>query len=67
MAIEFCRWLSAHDAEVAAKALEDFGDTLGVNAGDEDSDEWRGYRNGQRQALRMATERAARIREGNTE
>jgi hypothetical protein len=50
--------------EAQAEALEQFAGTLGVYAGDEDSEYWDGYRNGQRQAFRMTNEAAAAYRVG---
>jgi hypothetical protein len=62
-------WLQREIATAKAQALEEFADTLGVNAGDEDDEWWSGYRNGQRQALRMASTRTAayRVGEGATD
>ena len=69
---QFHRWLAAHDAEVAAKALEDACDELGVYVGDEDGDYWTGYRDGQRRQIhvlkKLAVEsRADAIRTTNNE
>lgn len=65
------RYLSQLTAEVrreaAAEALDQFADTLGVSVDEDDSDEARGYRNGQRQALHAAIRRATAIREQGTE
>lgn len=58
-------WLARRDARIRAEAVRAFGDTLGVHVGDEDDDWWRGYRQGQREALHAAREHANRIeREG---
>lgn len=61
---QFDRWLVARDRKIAAEALRDFADTLGVNVGDEDDEWWRGYRQGQREALHKASDRADRIERG---
>ena len=44
----FDAWLAEHDAKVRAEAVRDARDELGVYVGDEDSEWWDGYRNGQR-------------------
>ena len=59
---EFDRWLAAHDAGVAAKALEDACDELGVYVGDEDGDYWTGYRDGQRRQIHVLKMLAAESR-----
>jgi hypothetical protein len=64
MTAEFDRWLAAHDAEVAAKALRALADNLGVNVGDDDSEWWQGYRQAQREFVHGVAERADRIRGG---
>ena len=45
--------------QAKAEVLREFADTLGVNVGDEDNEWWSGYRQGQREALRKAVDRAA--------
>lgn len=66
-AAQFDRMISEVERKAAEKALTKFADLLGVNAGDEDSEWWQGYRQGQRNALRMATKAAAAYRREETE
>ena len=53
--------LREHDAKVRAKAVRDARDELGVYVGDEDSEWWDGYRNGQRRQNTALGEYADRI------
>lgn len=57
-------WLAERDARVRADGVRAFGDTLGVNVGDEDDEWWRGYRQGQREALHAAQKHADAIERG---
>lgn len=63
----FRRWLAEHDRQVKLAVLRGFAGSLGVNVGDEDSDYWQGYRNGQRQALRKANDDIDRIEKEQTD
>lgn len=53
--------LREHDAKVRAKAVRDARDEMGVYVGDEDSEWWDGYRNGQRRQNTALGEYADRI------
>ena len=55
--------LPRRDRETAAKALDEFASTRGVNVGDEDDEWWRGYRQAQRECLLDATRAASALRE----
>jgi hypothetical protein len=59
-------WLAERDARVRAEAVRAFGATLGVNVGDEDDEWWRGYRQGQREALHAARKHADAIERGES-
>lgn len=56
---------SAAERRGAVQALRRFADTLGVLVADEDDEWWRGYRQGQRKALRKASEYAERVEAGD--
>lgn len=61
----FRRWLAAHDAEVAAKALRDAADDIAARANDSalitNADRWGGYYHGMRSGMQNE-EQALRIR-----
>lgn len=55
-------FLPGYTERVKAEALRELADYLVVNAGDEDDEWWRGYRQGQRQALVKADRLASSYR-----
>lgn len=54
-------WPGESRATVQAEALHAFADARGVNAGDNDDEWWRGYRQAQRECLHDASARADRL------
>ena len=63
--VEFDRWLAAHDAQVAAKAVRDAADDIAARANGSaliaNADRWGGYYHGMRSGMQNE-EQALRIR-----